>query len=192
MEKQDIANSINIIEQAIQEARKLPNGAYFYDILWGTILAIYYLANYFSLSNPDAFISNFNHYYWVLFPIGGIVSAIRSKQDDRNETAKSLADKIYLFAYSGFAFAYITIYLAAAFYGFNAIVIPVFCSLLGLTVFVTGGIVKESLSVIMGLFGMLVGAYMLNMDVSHQYLFASFVSVMVSIVPGIKMMFSRV
>ncbi len=192
MEKQDLTNSINTIEQAIQEARKVPNGAYFYDILWGTILAIYYLLNYFSLSNPDAFISNFNHYYWVLFPIGGIVSAIRSKQDDRRETAKSLADKIYLFAYSGFAFAFITLCLSAGFNGYNAIIIPVFCSLLGLTVFVTGGIVKESLSIVMGLFGMLVGAYMLNMDVSHQYLFASLVSVMVSIIPGLKMKLSRV
>ena len=37
MERQEIADSINTIEQAIQEARKVPSGAYFYDILWGSI-----------------------------------------------------------------------------------------------------------------------------------------------------------
>ena len=192
MERQEITDSINTIEQAIQEARKVPSGAYFYDILWGTILAFYYLLNYFSLTNPDALISKFSHYYWVLFPIGGIISAIRSKQDDKKEIAKSLADKIYLFAYSGFAFAYITIYLAAEFNGLNDIVIPVFCSLLGLTVFVTGGIIRESLSIIMGLIGMIIGAYILKMDIAHQCLFASLACVMTSIIPGIKLMFARV
>jgi hypothetical protein len=192
MENIDVKQSIKTIEQAIQEARKVPNGSYYYDILWGVILTLYYFLNYISLSYPDSFINSFNNYYWIVFPIGGILSGIRSKHDDARETAKSFADKIYLFSYSGFAFAYITIYLAAEFNGLNNIVIPVFCSLLGLTVFVTGGIVGETVSIIAGIIGMLIGAFILNLDVSNQCMYASIVCIVTCIIPGIKMMWSRV
>jgi hypothetical protein len=192
MENLDVKQSIKTIEQAIQEARKVPNGAYYYDILWGVILTLYYFLNYISLSYPDSFVSSFNNYYWIVFPIGGILSGIRSKHDDARETAKSFADKIYLFSYSGFAFAYITIYLAAEFNGLSNIVIPVFCSLLGLTVFVTGGIVGETVSIIAGIIGMLIGGFILRLDVSNQCMYASIVCIVACIIPGIKMMLSRV
>jgi hypothetical protein len=192
MENLDVKQSIKTIEQAIQEARKVPNGAYFYDILWGVILTLYYFLNYISLSYPDSFIRSFNNYYWIVFPIGGILSSIRSMHDGANEKAKSFADKIYLFSYSGFAFAYITIYLAAEFNGLNNIVVPFFCSLLGLTVFVTGGIVGETLSIVVGIIGMFIGAFILKLDVSHQCLYASIVCIVACVIPGIKMMWSRV
>ncbi|MFM7014721.1 MAG: hypothetical protein ACKOX3_00185 [Bacteroidota bacterium] len=192
MEKLEVSQALNTIEQAIQEARKVPSGNYFYDILWGSILSIYYIVNYISISFPGSIVSSFDNFFWIVFPLGGIISALRSKQDDKSETAKSLIDKVYLFAYSGFALAYITIYLASEFYGLCQIVIPVFCSLLGLTVFVTGGIVKETLSIIVGILAMLIGAYILKLNEAEQCLYASFVCVVTCIMPGIKMKFSRV
>jgi hypothetical protein len=192
MENLDVKQSIKTIEQAVQEARRVPHGAYYYFILWGIILFLYYILNYFALTNPDPTLSGLQGWFWVVFPIGGFLSSRRSKQDDLKETAKSIADKVYLFAFSGFAFAYITIYLAAEFGSFNYIVIPIFCSLLGLTVFVTGGIVNERFSIIMGIVGMLIGAYCLKLEVSQQCLLASVACLFTCIVPGVNMKIQRV
>ena len=46
MENLDITQSIKTIEQAVQEARRVPHGAYYYFILWGIILFLYYILNY--------------------------------------------------------------------------------------------------------------------------------------------------
>lgn len=182
----DINDSIRIIESAQKNTELLQTGAAYYYKLWGIILASYYLTRYLEFQvKPDtaAFLQSTN---WILFVIGGILSGMRKKNDEVKERVVPQLESVYFFTYTGFAIAIFIIQLYARLSN-NSIDVQFFPFLLGLTVYITGGITKHNPSILLGLLSILLCLPALFMTIEYQFLIASISAIIGSLIPGVLM-----
>lgn len=185
------SDSIKTIEDALKQAKSEKTGASFYYLLWGAILFIHYSLLFLITQFPDLKGNFLETVIWSVFPIGGLISYLRSKKDTKNEKMLSYNEKIYLYAFGGFALAYGTIFIASVFADSNlpTILYPL---LLGFTVFVVGGITKHRTSLIGGILGIICTGISLNTSLEVQYLLAALSSLIACIIPGLLMKNSNV
>lgn len=182
-------DSIKTIEEALKQAKAEKTGASFYYLLWGSILLIHYLLLYAATQYPPGDL--LETIVWIVFPIGGLLSYLKSRKDTKSEKMLSHYEKIYLFAFGGFALAYGTIFIASAFTQPH-LQIALYPLLLGFTVFVTGGITKHKASMIGGVLGIICAGISLNVSLEIQYLLAALSSLVSCIIPGYLMKNSNV
>lgn len=180
------AQSIKTIEEALKLARAERTGAFFYYILWGVLLFIHFALQYGKIRYPEIDGGLLNTLIWIVFPVGGLLSFLRSKKDDRAEKMSSLYEKVYLFAFSGFALAYGVIFIVSAPLR-SFLHIALFPLLLGLAVFVPGGITKHKPSIIAGVIGIICTGISLNVSLEIKYLLAALSSFITCVVPGYLM-----
>ena len=182
----DINDSIRIIESAQKNTELLQTGAAYYYKLWGIILASYYLTRYLEFQvTPDTakLLQSIN---WILFVFGGILSGMRKKNDEVKERVVPQLESVYFFTYTGFAIAIFIIQLYARLSN-NSIDVQFFPFLLGLTVYITGGITKHNPSILLGLISILLCLPALFMTIEYQFLIASISAIIGSLIPGILM-----
>lgn len=182
----DINDSIRIIESAQKNTELLQTGAAYYYKLWGIILASYYLTRYLEFQvTPDTakLLQSTN---WILFVFGGILSGMRKKNDEVKERVVPQLESVYFFTYTGFAIAIFIIQLYARLSN-NSIDVQFFPFLLGLTVYITGGITKHNPSILLGLISILLCLPALFMTIEYQFLIASTSAIIGSLIPGILM-----
>lgn len=182
----DINDSIRIIESAQKNTELLQTGAAYYYKLWGIILASYYLTRYLEFQvKPDtaAFLQSTN---WILFVIGGILSGMRKKNDEVKERVVPQLESVYFFTYTSFAIALFIIQLYARI-NQNAVDIQFFPLVLGLTVYVTGGVTKHKPSIFFGLVCVSLCLPALVIKIEYQFLIASTSAIIGSLIPGILM-----
>ncbi len=185
------SDSIKTIEEALKQAKSEKTGASFYYLLWGTILLFHYLLLFLVTQFPDLKGSFLETVIWSVFPVGGLLSYLRSKKDKKDEKVLSRYEKVYLYAFGGFALAYGTIFIASIFQE-SGLPVTLFPLLLGFTVFVAGGITKHKASMVGGILGVICTGISMNVPMEIQYLLAALSSLVACIIPGFLMKNSNV
>ena len=184
-------NSLRTIETAINEAKRSKTGASFYYIIWGLILLINYSVHYLIIVKPELkgiFIDSFS---WLLFPIGGLLSLLNKSKDQKKETYVPHLEKVYFYAFTGFAFLYGVLTFASTYLS-SSLAIMLFPLIIGSTVYIVGGISKHKPSIIGGVISMLFSVVSILSIIEIQYLMASFACISACIIPGITMKKSNV
>lgn len=185
------SDSIKTIEAAINDAKTLKTGASFYYILWGIILFIYFLIHSLIILIPEFRGTIMETFNWVLFPIGGLLSFLNKSKDRKEETYVPQLEKVYLFAFTGFAFMYGILTFASSYLS-SSIAIMFFPLIIGSTVYIVGGISRHRISMIGGIFSMLLTVISILSIIEIQYLIASLACISTCIFPGISMRKSNV
>lgn len=179
-------DSIKTIENALSQAKSEKTGAYYYYILWGALLFIHFLLLFFMTRFPDFKSGLLTSIIWSVFPIGGLLSYLRGKKEDKTEKLVSHYEKVYLYAFGGFALAYGIIFLSSIVQQ-SSLFISLFPVLIGLTVFVVGGITNHKASLVGGVIAIVLTAFSLNTSIEFQYLFAALASLITCLLPGFLM-----
>jgi len=117
---------------------------------------------------------------------GWILSGMRKKNDEVKERVVPQLESVYFFTYTGFAIATIIVQLYARLSN-NSIDVQFFPFLLGLTVYITGGITKHNPSILLGLLSILLCLPALFMTIEYQFLIASISAIIGSLIPGVLM-----
>jgi quinol-cytochrome oxidoreductase complex cytochrome b subunit len=184
-------DSLRTIEAAINEAKSSKTGASFYYILWGLILSIYFTLHFFIITNPELQGTKIDTFNWVLFPIGGLLSFFNKSKDQRTETNVPQLEKVYLFAFTGFAFMYAVLTFASTYLS-SSLAIMLFPLIIGSTVYVVGGISRHKISICSGILSMLLTVLSILSKIEIQFLIASIACILSCIIPGISMRKSNV
>ena len=142
--------SISVIENAMRNAQNETGGARFYLILWGALITVYAFINYLNLRFP-ATITSIANLSWIVFPIGGLFSFLRTRKDDRTEVSKPLNDKLYMYCWGGTGLCLGAVSLFAINYGGVLFIPPVLLLLFGFSSFITGGVTSHVPSIIGGI-----------------------------------------
>lgn len=180
------SDSIKTIENALNQTRLAKTGASYYYVLWGALLFIHYLLLFLITKFPDFKSGLLITIIWSVFPIGGLLSYLRGKKEEKTEKVVPLYEKVYLYAFGGFALAYGIIFIASSIQQ-SSLFISLFPLLLGFTVFVVGGITKHKVSLIGGVLAIILSGISLNTSLEFQYLLASLASLITCLLPGLLM-----
>jgi|694.fasta_scaffold40335_7 hypothetical protein len=184
-------DSLKTIEAAIIEAKSSKTGASFYYILWGIILFIYFIVHTIIILKPELRGTIIDTFNWVLFPIGGLLSYINKSKDQKEESYVPQLEKVYLFAFTGFAFMYAVLTFASNYLS-SSIAIMFFPLIIGSTVYVVGGISKHKISIFGGILSMLLTVVSILSEIEIQFFMASLACIASCIIPGITMRKSNV
>ena len=183
--------SLKTIEEALNQTRGTKTGASFYYILWGAVFFIYYFIQFLTLKIPALIDSGLNSFNWVVFPIGGLLSILNKRKDERTEIYISHFEKIYFWGFTGFAMLY-GIVFSVSIFSLSNLAIVLYPALLGVTVYTVGGITKHWPSVYGGILGLVFTLISMRSDLEFQYLCASLASIFCCLIPGILMRKSNV
>lgn len=183
--------SIRTIENALLQARAEKTNAAYYYKLWGIVLSIHYLLLFSASRFPGLKGGVLETIIWGVFPVAGLLSYLRSKKDARKEKALSLYEKVYLFAFGGFAlsFGWMFIMTAATQSRLQMVLFPL---LIGVTVFVVGGITKHRASVAGGAAAIVCAGISANASLEMQYILAALAALVSCMIPGFLMSRSNV
>jgi len=184
-------DSLKTIEAAIIEAKSSKTGASFYYILWGIILFIYFIIHTIIILKSELRGTIIDTFNWVLFPIGGLLSYINKSKDQKEESYVPQLEKVYLFAFTGFAFMYAVLTFASNYLS-SSIAIMFFPLIIGSTVYVVGGISKHKISIFGGILSMLLTVVSILSEIEIQFFMASLACIASCIIPGITMRKSNV
>lgn len=178
--------SLKTIEQALHETRSVRTDAAKYYLLWGIALSFYFALKFICLVIPSVKGSVFDSLSWIIFPIGGLISAVFSQKSKAKETSVSHFERVYLYAFIGFAMSYGIVYIYSSFNTMN-IAVTLFPLIIGTTVFTVGGITKHRPSVIGGVVGILLSGISIFSTTEYQYLCASLAALISNVIPGLLM-----
>lgn len=182
----DVNDSLKIIETSLRQTANEKTGARFYYILWGVVLTLHFGLLYLSAANPQLAGGWYDTLIWLVFPLAGLLSYLRSKRDDKLEKVTPLYERVYEYAFGGFGLAYGVMFFASFYKGQT--LYPVFFMLLaGLVVFIVGGITKHVISVVCGISGIILAAVSLAFPAALIFLMASVSAFICFIIPGLLM-----
>lgn len=182
----DIKDSIRIIEKAQHQTELISTGAAYYYKLWGLVLGAYFFIRFIEFSLPKESALMVQSFDWICFVIGGILSGLRKKHDQVLEKVVPKQESVYFFTFTGFAIATFICQFYARLNN-NTIDIQFFPFLLGLTVYITGGVTKHKPSILLGLMSVSLCVPSLFLKVEYQLLIASAAAITGSFLPGILM-----
>ncbi|MEQ8323089.1 MAG: hypothetical protein RIE58_01450 [Vicingaceae bacterium] len=175
----ETTQSINIINQMLQESKRSLHRNSFYFILWGIILL------------PAAFMDFFLYgqaYSWLGWPIvgaiGGIVSGIYGSKEGRRSGEQTIGDRISMFTWGAFVFAL----LFVLFYSIanRLSTYPLVLLVSGMATFISGGISKFR-PFLLGAAALALGALLCAFFVQSRYHGLVFIVAMVLgyLIPGL-------
>jgi hypothetical protein len=183
------SDSLATIEKAFRQANGQKTGAAFYYILWGGLLFIYFILQFFALRYPDK-ATALKSAAWVVFPIGGLLSFVRSKRDDKKDNFVPLIEKVYTFAWGGVGLALGIMALFGVFLKtdlYSTIIILLF----GLASFITGGVIKFMPSIAGSIICMICAGFSLAFPLDVRFLLAAIGMLSACLIPGIFMTRSK-
>ncbi len=139
--------SIDIIKEMINSARKEIKEDGFLYMLWGWLVLAAALGEYFLLRSGYA-----QHYItWPVLMIGGaIVSIIYGKNQSKKKKAKTLIDRFMSYLWSGFVISLLIVLFSMSRIGIEA-AYPIILILYGLGTYVSGGALKFTPLIIGGI-----------------------------------------
>jgi hypothetical protein len=175
--------SLELIENMIKTAKQEHHvGGAFFFILWGCIVMLYSMLTFYAVQTH----AEWQPWTYNLFLIGGIVSIIRSKRDDKVEQVKSWYDDLYMYVWSG---AGICLGITAVFgpmLGLNN-VLPVTMLIYGLANFITGGVTKYYPSLVGSIICFACVIIAFNLSFAYQNLLCAFAVLCTHLIPGLMM-----
>jgi lipopolysaccharide export LptBFGC system permease protein LptF len=120
-----------------------------------------------------------------------LLSYINKSKDQKEESYVPQLEKVYLFAFTGFAFMYAVLTFASNYLS-SSIAIMFFPLIIGSTVYVVGGISKHKISIFGGILSMLLTVVSILSEIEIQFFMASLACIASCIIPGITMRKSNV
>jgi hypothetical protein len=184
MEKNiDEQMSLNIIVEAIENAKsRLKDNGFFY-LLWGWLVLSASLLEYGLLKFSDT------QYHWVGWPvlmtIGGIVSAIYGYRLGKKATVKTHLDTAMIYLWNGFLISILIVLIVGAITHLSWQVInPLVIVFYALGTFVSGGILKFKPLIIGGILAWVIAiiAFLIHSEI--QLLLMAAAIVVSYLVPG--------
>ncbi len=186
-----VSESLKTIEAAVSETKTAKTGAYYYYLLWGGILFSYYFSFYLCTQFSALRGTLFQSFVWLVFPIGGILSYRRQGKEQVIETHVPFLERVYFWAFTGFA-CMVAILSVASAYLSSSILVMLFPLIIGSTVYTVGGITKHTISIVGGIFGIVLSLFSILSSMENQYLIAAISCIATCILPGISMRKSHV
>jgi hypothetical protein len=182
--------SISIIENSLKQSSKQKTGASNYYILWGFILFTYYFIQFLNLHFKSVTTALIADNSTLLFALGGLLSFLQSKKDDKNETVIPLIEKVYKY---GWIAASIGLGVVSFAFLKNFIEIHCFGVLLifGLVNFIIGGVVGFKPLIIGGILSMLLCIVSVYCDLEYKFLMTALGILFSCAIPGIIMKSSK-
>jgi hypothetical protein len=185
-EKLTTEDSIYIIEQSLKQAANQKTGASNYYIIWGTVLLIVLIANFIVFRFPNETTASIANALPILFAVGGILSFLQSRKDDKNETVVPLNEKLYMYAWVG-----ASIGLGAIFIGNPGHIMDGFCLgillMFGVVNFIIGGMTKFKPLIIGGALSMLLAVFIPNVTMDYKFLITAIGVLSTCLIPGLLM-----
>ncbi|NOY51517.1 MAG: YfhO family protein [Chlorobi bacterium] len=129
----EAVKSIEIIESMLKESKKSLYRHSFYFILWGIMMIIAGLADYFFYGKA---------YFWTIWPsatvVGGIIASVYSRKEGKRSGTVTMIDRIHLYTWGAFG---ISLFLAIFYAAYNHLSpYPLVLLLAGSATFISGGI----------------------------------------------------
>lgn len=127
--------SIEIIESMFKESKKSMHRNSFYFIIWGVLMIIAGIAEFFMYGNSN---------FWIIWPvvsfIGTIASMVYGMKEGKNNGVQTAGDRINSFTWGAFMF---TLIFAIVYSVYNYMSPhPIVLMLAGSATFISGGISK--------------------------------------------------
>lgn len=177
---------ISIIEKSIKQASSQKTGAYKYYTIWGTVLFLYFIIQFFALHFKNNATINIADFSTLLFPIGGLLSYLTSRKDDKTETLVPINEKIYTYGWIGASIGLAALYMANLKHMQEMICLGVLV-IFGLINFIIGGVVKFTPLIIGGLLSMLLAVVLNFVTFEYQFLITAIGILCSCLIPGLLM-----
>ena len=175
--------SLHVIEDMIHAAKKEQSSASaYYFVLWGIIVILYSLLTYYALITH----ASWQPTVYTIFAIGGILSFIHSKRQDKTETTKGLFDNLYSYIWIAVATCIGLIWVFAAVMGINNI-IPVTLLFYSQASFITGCATRYWPSIAGAVICFLCAIFAFSLKYPQQNLVMAFAVLCVHVIPGLMM-----
>ena len=130
--------SLQIIKTMISRAKELHHRNSFYFILWGVILIVAALTEYFVAHQMN---SQFGYLGWMVGGMaGGIISGVYGSRESKRLGYEAFMDKVYGATLGGFGITMVILLVCAVVNKINPI--PLVLIITGLPTFVSGAITK--------------------------------------------------
>jgi hypothetical protein len=130
--------SLQIIKTMISRAKELHHRNSFYFILWGVILIVAALTEYFVAHQMN---SQFGYLGWMVGGMaGGIISGVYGSRESKRLGYEAFMDKVYGATWGGFGITMVILLVCAVVNKINPI--PLVLIITGLPTFVSGAITK--------------------------------------------------
>jgi hypothetical protein len=185
-EKLTTEDSISIIEQSLKQAANQKTGAANYYIIWGTLLFIVLIGNFFVIRFPSDLSASIANALPMLFAVGGILSFLQSRKDDKNETVVPLNEKLYMYAWVG-----ASIGLGAICFSNPSDILNGFCLgillMFGVVNFIIGGMTKFYPLIIGGALSMVLAVFIPHVTMDYKLLLTAIGILSTCLIPGLLM-----
>ncbi|MFY7937600.1 MAG: hypothetical protein ACOVOQ_09490 [Flavobacterium sp.] len=174
----------------MKQSSKQKTGASNYYIIWGLILFAYYFVQFLNLHFKTTITGLIADNSTLLFPLGGLLSFLQSRKDDKTEMVIPLIEKVYTY---GWIAASIGLSVLSFAYFENFIEILCFGVLLifGLVNFIIGGVVGFKPLIIGGFLSMLLCLLSVYCDLEYKFLITAIGVIFTCAIPGIMMKSSK-
>jgi len=195
MENQNLTSEeqISIIENSLKHSSKQKTGASNYYIIWGAILPAYFIVQFLNVhfrTDFSALLSDISMSFYVL---GGLLSFLQSRKDDKNETVVPLNEKVYKYAWIGASIGIGVMSIISQGYSNNFI--ELFCIIIllifGLINFIIGGVTNFKPLIIGGVLSMLLIILIPLSTIDYKFLITAIGILFNCLIPGLMMKYTR-
>ena len=194
MENQNLTSEeqISIIENSLKHSSKQKTGASNYYIIWGAILPAYLIVQFLNVHFRTDFTSLLSDMSMSFYVLGGLLSFLQSRKDDKNETVVPLNEKVYKYAWIG---ASIGIGVMCVSQGYSSNFIELFCIVIllifGLINFIIGGVTNFKPLIIGGVLSMLLIILIPLSTIEYKVLITAVGIIFNCLIPGLMMKYTR-
>jgi|GEM_PF-1348371 len=183
---------ISIIENSLKHSSKQKTGASNYYIIWGTILTVTFMVHFLNTHFKTDFTALLADISISLYAVGGLLSFLQSRKDDKNETLVPLNEKVYKYAWIG---ASIGIGVICVSQGSSNNFIELFCIsillIFGLINLIIGGVTNFKPLIIGGFLSMLLIILIPLSTIDYKFLITAIGVLFNCLIPGLMMKYTR-
>ena len=195
MENQNLTSEeqISIIENSLKHSSKQKTGASNYYIIWGAILPAYFIVQFLNVHFRTDFTALLSDISMSFYALGGLLSFLQSRKDDKNETVVPLNEKVYKYAWIGASIGIGVISIIS--HGYSNNFIELFCIIIllifGLINFIIGGVTNFKPLIIGGVLSMLLIILIPLSTIDYKFLITAIGILFNCLIPGLMMKYTR-
>ena len=195
MENQNLTSEeqISIIENSLKHSSKQKTGASNYYIIWGAILPAYFIVQFLNVHFKTDFTALLSDISMSFYVLGGLLSFLQSRKDDKNETVVPLNEKVYKYAWIGASIGIGVMSIISQGYSNNFI--ELFCIIIllifGLINFIIGGVTNFKPLIIGGVLSMLLIILIPLSTIDFKFLITAIGILFNCLIPGLMMKYTR-